>query len=109
MAHKCPVPGGTAAVETAQLMCSRHWYTVPKTLRTALWRAWRNGQGMGSEAHVAAMRACIKAANAAIPCTGGRGDLIPEPGNAQATEFKWRDIVAEISDSAWEQSTLENM
>lgn len=66
--HLCPVPGGDREVPSDQLMCARHWYTVPKPLRAALWRAWRNGAGMGSAEHVAAMRACIKAADSTLRC-----------------------------------------
>lgn len=67
--HTCPVPGGTADVRQDMLMCSRHWYTVPQPLRKALYRAWRNGDGMGSAEHVAAMQSCIKAADATVRCT----------------------------------------
>lgn len=70
--HICPVPGGTAEVETSKLMCSRHWYTVPKRLRSKLWAAWRNGAGMGTKAHLDAMRECIRAADPSISCTRNR-------------------------------------
>lgn len=50
------------------LMCSRHWYTVPKPLRKALYRAWRNGEGRATTQHVLAMTACIKAADASVRC-----------------------------------------
>lgn len=66
--HLCPVPGGDRDVPGDMLMCTRHWYTVPKAIRAALWRAWKNGEGTGSAEHVAAMRACIKAADASLKC-----------------------------------------
>lgn len=68
-AHICPVPGGDRDVPADQLMCSRHWYSVPKPLRVALWRAWNGGKGMGTAEHVAAMRACIKAADTTRRCS----------------------------------------
>lgn len=67
--HTCPVPGGDRDVPNDMLMCSRHWFTVPKPLRKALYRAWRNGAGMGSAEHVAAMKACIHAADATVRCS----------------------------------------
>lgn len=66
--HTCPVPGGDRPVPADMLMCSRHWYTVPKPLRRALWRAWRNGDGAGTAEHQAAMTACISAADASVRC-----------------------------------------
>lgn len=66
--HICPVPGGDREVPNGMLMCPRHWYTVPKPLRTALYRAWRNGDGMGSAEHYAAMKACVHAADASVKC-----------------------------------------
>ncbi|MGH3184707.1 MAG: hypothetical protein ACRDOE_22755 [Streptosporangiaceae bacterium] len=57
---KCPGPAGAS-----MLMCPAHWRQVPKPLRRAVWRAWRRGAGMGSQAHVAAMRAAIGAVSRA--------------------------------------------
>lgn len=70
MSHPCPVPGGTATVYGDMLMCRTHWYTVPLVIRRALWSAWRNGAGMGTAEHVAAMRACVHAADSSLPCHG---------------------------------------
>ena len=47
-------------VQNDMLMCSHHWYQVPKPLRTAVWRAYANGKGALSDAHIAACRAAIK-------------------------------------------------
>jgi hypothetical protein len=41
------------------LACSRHWYQVPRPVRNAVWRAWRNGAGAGTEAHQLAMHLAI--------------------------------------------------
>lgn len=70
--HVCPVPGGTGEVDDDMLLCARHWYTVPKALRAALWAAWRNGKGMGTAEHLAAMKACIRAADTTLTCSGRR-------------------------------------
>jgi hypothetical protein len=63
--HECPAPTCTEQVDPAMLMCPRHWYQVPKPLRSALWRAWQRGAGAGSPAHTAAMRAAIAAVSRA--------------------------------------------
>jgi hypothetical protein len=64
MDHECPADGCTASVDISMLMCSRHWYMVPKPLRNAVWAAWKRGAGAGTPAHTAAIRAAIDAVNA---------------------------------------------
>jgi hypothetical protein len=59
MTHECPGPGCEAQVPYEVLACSRHWYQVPKALRTAVYRAWANGAGAGTVAHTRAIEAAI--------------------------------------------------
>ena len=63
MTHRCPGPGCTREVPGDMLMCGPHWYAVPKPLQRAVWRAWRNGEGEGSDEHHAAITAAIRAVN----------------------------------------------
>lgn len=49
--HRCPVSGCPILVPRTHLMCARHWYTVPRALRTRVWRAWDGGAGAGSPEH----------------------------------------------------------
>jgi len=65
MTHECPAPVCTEQVAPDMLMCPRHWYLVPKPLRSAVWAAWRHGAGAGSPAHQAAIRAAISAVSRA--------------------------------------------
>lgn len=67
--HTCPVPGGDREVSDSMLMCRKHWFTVPKALRVALYAAWQNGAGQGSVEHYAAMAACVRAADASVRCS----------------------------------------
>ena len=62
--HECPARGCRAGVRPDYLMCGFHWRMVPQETRSAVWRAWRGGLGLGSEEHVAAMRAAIAAVDA---------------------------------------------
>jgi hypothetical protein len=64
-AHECPVGGCDKDVSYSMLMCRPHWYSVPKPLRNALYRAWNYGQGAGSVEHNSAMERCISAAERA--------------------------------------------
>ncbi len=48
MTHECPGPECAEQVDAAQLMCSGHWYLVPKPIRRAVWIAWNRGAGAGS-------------------------------------------------------------
>jgi len=41
------------------LACRRRWYQVSRPIRTAVWRAWDNGNGAGTEAHRLAMSLAI--------------------------------------------------
>jgi hypothetical protein len=41
------------------LACSGHWYQVPPPLRSAVWRAWDDGDGAGSAEHAAAITAAV--------------------------------------------------
>ena len=60
MTHPCPGPECEAEVPYEMLACSRHWYQVSRTVRNAVYRAWRNGAGGGTEEHLAAMEAAIR-------------------------------------------------
>jgi len=66
MDHECPANGCTAPVDITMLMCSKHWYMVPKPLRNAVWRAWARRTGAGTPAHTAAILAAIDSVNAQL-------------------------------------------
>jgi hypothetical protein len=59
MTHNCPGPECTKQIPYDQLACSRHWYQVPRPIRNAVYRAWANGDGVGTQAHLSAMQAAI--------------------------------------------------
>lgn len=61
--HQCPARSCKRQVGTNLLMCPQHWWMVPRALRHAVWVAWKAGQGAGSPAHRAAIRAAINAVN----------------------------------------------
>jgi len=56
--HECPAPGCTLAVPRTMLACRGHWYAIPKSLRDAVWRAYR-GPGPGSPEHTEAVLAAV--------------------------------------------------
>jgi hypothetical protein len=43
-AHRCHAKDCRAVVPPRIFMCRRHWFMVPKTLRDAVWAAYRQGQ-----------------------------------------------------------------
>lgn len=59
MDHRCPGPDCRQQVSPEMLACSRHWYQVPRPIRRAVYAAWANGAGAGSDAHYAAMERAI--------------------------------------------------
>lgn len=67
--HQCPGPDCTRQVANDLLACRDHWYAIPKSLRTAVWRAYR-GPGMGSPEHLAAVRAAVASLQQRQPAVG---------------------------------------
>lgn len=58
--HHCHWPGCTAQVPPSMWGCRAHWYSLPVTLRTPIWRSYRPGQEVSatpSREYVAAARA----------------------------------------------------
>lgn len=51
--HRCPSPGCDTRVPSSQFACRPHWFSLPKTLRDAIWDAYRD-EPLG-EAHLTAM------------------------------------------------------
>jgi len=41
--HKCPVPTCNKQVQHTHLMCSSHWFKVPKHIQTAIYREYYAG------------------------------------------------------------------
>ena len=58
--RRCPIRGCGSSVQSGQLMCRRHWHTVPRPLRDAVWSAYRSG--VGSPEHIRAVRNALTAA-----------------------------------------------
>lgn len=71
MSHECPAGCGRTVNDDDKLMDSGCWRKVPKPVQNAVYKAWDYGRGRGSAAHLAAVKAAIRAV-----C----GDR--EPGNA---------------------------
>ena len=44
MSHHCHATDCTVAVSPEMFMCKPHWFSLPRELRNALWRAYRPGQ-----------------------------------------------------------------
>lgn len=59
--RECPVDGCTEIHGTDMLMCGRHWFTVPQSLRNILYAAIRQ-HGIASGEYLETREACIAAA-----------------------------------------------
>ena len=42
--HHCHATGCKVSVPPQMFMCKRHWYSLPKRMRDAIWRSYRPGQ-----------------------------------------------------------------
>src|SRR6202042_743802 len=60
-AGRCPVSGCDEQTDPSRLMCSRHWYRVPKQARDHVWATWRSGEGISSNEHQTAVVTAIAA------------------------------------------------
>ncbi len=63
MSHTCHATGCRAAVPPAMFMCKRHWFSLPRRLRAAVWATYRPGQGRDwrpSHAYCEAARAAVR-------------------------------------------------
>jgi hypothetical protein len=85
--HECPAPGCTEMVAYDRLACRTHWFSLAKPLRDALWRAY-NDHGVGSEAHAAAVGACIRALQGGA---GGARAADPPAKPGEPDELQRRD------------------
>lgn len=44
MAHTCHATGCTKNVPPEMFMCKKHWFSLPKSMRNAIWATYRPGQ-----------------------------------------------------------------
>lgn len=64
MPHTCHAENCIVPVPPKMLMCRKHWYMVPATLRRAVWAEYRPGQEIDkrpSSEYLSVMRAAIEA------------------------------------------------
>lgn len=73
MSHPCPAGCGRTVNDDDKLMDSGCWRKVPKPVQNAVYRAWDYGRGRGSAAHMAAVKAAVRAVN-------GKPEQQPKPG-----------------------------
>lgn len=59
--HQCPVEGCRQLLPNAKLMCFDHWRKVPKALQEAVYAAYDDGAGVGTDALAVAQDAAIQA------------------------------------------------
>ena len=59
--HQCPIGDCTWLLPAAKLMCLDHWRRVPEPLKRAVYAAYANGDGVGSDELAAAHAAAIAA------------------------------------------------
>lgn len=63
MKHRCHATGCNTEVPPKMFMCRKHWYALPKWMRTRIWDLYRSGQEIDkepSELYLIHARACIK-------------------------------------------------
>lgn len=78
--HHCHWPGCTRQVPPAMWGCRPHWYALPKSIRDAIWRAYRPGQEISlspSAAYIAAARGAQDWIAANSKPGGGDPDGLP--------------------------------
>lgn len=76
--HLCHAVDCNERVPPNLLMCARHWYLVPQSLRTIVWRTYRPGQ----ETDKAPTQDYLDAARAAINFVAQKEGKPPLPETA---------------------------
>lgn len=61
--HLCHAVGCPIAVPPRLLMCRRHWYSLPRDLRDAIWGTYRPGQEVDKNPSAAYVLAQMRAVN----------------------------------------------
>lgn len=56
---RCAIKRCSCQIDPSRLMCSSHWYMVPKELRDQVWATWRSGQGAFTSQHREAVRRAV--------------------------------------------------
>lgn len=74
MAHTCHATGCERSVPPAMFMCRVHWFSLPKRLRDAVWRTYRDGQ----EADKQPSHAYCEAATAAVIFIAQKEGKVPD-------------------------------
>ena len=82
--HLCHATDCIAPVPPKYLMCSEHWYMVPKHLRDAVWAAYRRGQERGDAAITAEWH---RAAAASIGFVARKESLNPTGRQLEALQY----------------------
>lgn len=62
MAHTCHARGCDVPVPPKMFMCRAHWYSLPKSMRDAVWAEYRTGQEVRkdpTDAYLIVTRECI--------------------------------------------------
>jgi hypothetical protein len=75
MSHHCHATACHISVPPEMLMCRRHWFMVPKTLRARVWATYREGQCDDWQSSAA----YCEAAKAAVTAVAQREVFNPEP------------------------------
>lgn len=88
--HRCGWPGCKRPIPLAMWGCNRHWYSLPKEIRDAIWQGWKVGKlspawiaaDAEAQAWIKDMPARIAAMNLGkdtpVPGTGG-SDAATDP------------------------------
>lgn len=58
--HECPYPGCPKRVPDEMFACRSHWFSLPAPMRSAIWRAYDHGEGVGGDALLTAHAAAIE-------------------------------------------------
>lgn len=64
--HQCPVSACRKLLPPSKLMCLGHWRMVPRAFQDAVYAAYDQGAGIGSEELAHAQDAAIQAVEAKI-------------------------------------------
>lgn len=85
MSHTCHAIGCDVKTPREMFMCRRHWYMVPRALRTRIWKYYRPGQCDDMNPS----RAYCDAAKAAVLAVAGAERRTVDPKDTKLALYDW--------------------
>lgn len=110
MTHHCHWPGCTVETPPAMWGCRKHWFTLPHSIRSAIWKAYRPGQEVDKKPSREYLEAALHAKKwaAEFDRQASAGNIIKAPKKKRQPNYKprWCNVrFCALKDGTWFKAT----